>query len=422
MAISIGTIAPASPPEQTGSNNNTTHSYDVTCTADTDVVVIFAASYNTNAVSGSPADRASATWDSSPLTELDWYTQGGSFSSDQPLQAWLVTSPGSGTHALEITTPAAGGSATREFLSVAIPLEGVDLTALPTAFETAGASSGTDCSITVATEVGNLILTMGTTWDIGQSAHTGTVLAQYDEEADNSAYAAWNVMSTVADSSSEVIGWTATTSDDWMIVALEFVPAAGGTTDVTPAPTAVTIVAATGNVGGQADVTPSATVVSVVAAVGNVTGSASVAPSATVVAVVAATAAISAQADIAPTGTVVTVVAGTADVEQTVLVTPTGTVVTAATATADVTGHAAVTGTATVVTTVAPTAQLTAQADIAPVAAIVAAVAAIAGIGLAVIVPPPERTTTVAAKRRVTVVPAETRTTVVPAESRTTAA
>lgn len=227
--IAWGTLAPATPPQVTTSVAGTTHSYDVTCTADTDVVVIFAASYNTNAVSGDPANRASATWDESPLTELAWYTQGGSFSDDQPLQAWLVVSPGAGTHALEITLPASGGSATREFLSMAIPLEGVDLDQLPTAFHTAGATTGTSPSITVNdVTAGDLILTMGTTWDIGQSAHTGTVLARYDEEADNSAYAAWNVQAAFAESTSVTIGWTAASSDDWMIVALRFVPAAGG--------------------------------------------------------------------------------------------------------------------------------------------------------------------------------------------------
>jgi hypothetical protein len=243
MAIAIGTVAPASPPEFATAANGASHSYSVTTTADTDVVVILVGAYNSAIVTNG---TATCTWDGGSISELDFRTQAGSFADDAYVQAFLVTSPGSpGSHNLVLTLPGAGGSITRDFLSVAIPLEGVDTGALPTGFDAEnGATTGTAVSVSVPTTVGNLILTVGGTFDTGQSAHTGSLVAQYDFGADNHIFGAWNVMSTVADANPEAIGWTATTTDDWMIAALDFTPdAGGGATDLVVADVAVVVVA-----------------------------------------------------------------------------------------------------------------------------------------------------------------------------------
>lgn len=227
MAVNIGTLAPATPPQVSNAASSASHSYSVTTTADTDVVAILVGSWNSDMTTNG---RATCTWDGGSIAELDFRTQGGSFGSQSYLQAFLVTAPGSpGSHPLVVASPAAGGSVSRDLITCAVPLEGVDMTALPTAFKAEnGGTSGTTVSVSVPTAVGRFLLAVGATYDQGQASHLGSVLAQYNFGADAHTFAAWAALAMTADGTPEVLGWTQTSSDDWMIAALEFVPSAGG--------------------------------------------------------------------------------------------------------------------------------------------------------------------------------------------------
>lgn len=182
----------------------------------------------------------------------------------------------------------------------------------------------------------------------------------------------------------------ASDSDGVCHIAFAWRPAGagGGTTDVNPSPTVITVAAAVGNIGGQADVAAASTVVTVVAATASVAGTASIAPAATIVTTVTAVGNVTGNATITPTATTVTTVAGTGNVGATANVAPSPTVVTVVSAVGNVSGTQAVEPAPTVVTVVTAVANIAATANITPAATVVNVFAATGNVEQTVLVEP----------------------------------